>query len=170
MKKFLNSPLFVGAIALFAVGVVIMNVVRPMMGYGTSSRASKKRVVEERVLVKNPENEKKPDQPAEAMSSDEIADRDRIRWRKNPALRDPFKTKEPVSRKARKVGKKAVAAVKRFRLYGIWVEPGVRFAAINNEIVSEGDRIGEYRVAKIKSDSVLLKGPKGTRLLKFRNR
>lgn len=161
MKKLLNNPLFVGAMALVAVGVVVMNVVRPTRGPGAPHQTTsvKKAVPEE-------SSDKKPAQPATEMSPEEVADRDRIRWRQKPAIRDPFRPKTSVSGKT----SKRTRAQKQFRLYGIWVEPGVRLAAINDKIVSEGDRIGGYRVDKIKPDSVLLKGPRNSRLLKFRNK
>jgi len=166
MKKLLNSPFFVGAMALIAVGVVAMNIIRPMMGSGTPSRSKNvKQVVNKEEPKKR--SEEKPAQSAAAVHPDKAADRGKIRWRKKPALRDPFKPRAPVSR--RSYSRPVPTAAASFRLFGIWVEPGVRFAAINNKIVSEGDRIGEYRVAEIKPDSVLLKGPKDSRLLKFRN-
>lgn len=166
MKKLLNNPLVVGAMALIAVGIVVMNIIRPMMGSGKSPRpASVNSVVQKEEPQKSPEG--KPAQSAMAEHQDEVADRGKINWRKKPALRDPFKPRAAVSRKS--YSRSVPTRVVSFRLFGIWVEPGVRFAAINNKIVSEGDRIGEYRVAEIKPDSVLLKGPKGNRLLKFRN-
>jgi hypothetical protein len=58
-------------------------------------------------------------------------------------------------------------AVFEFKLQGITYANGTGFAFINNDIVKKGDRLGDYTVAEIYKDKVLLKKGEQEQYLRF---
>ncbi|GMT41862.1 MAG: hypothetical protein IEMM0002_0273 [bacterium] len=156
MKKLFNNPMVVGAMVLIALGIVSWNLIGPTIGEKTVHKTVEPTTA---VKKKSKENEAAPVLKNEPDRKN--VNKKKLGW-KWDGKRDPFKTPEaPV------IQKKYIAPTMRLRLYAVWVEPGVSYAYINDNIYKEGDRIGAYRVAEIKPDSVLLKGPKGDRFLKF---
>lgn len=53
-------------------------------------------------------------------------------------------------------------AAERYRLASVLLAEGKRSAVINDSVVFEGNRLDEYRVARIANDRVVLAGPRGT--------
>jgi len=54
-----------------------------------------------------------------------------------------------------------------WRLTSVWISPERRAAVVSGVVVTEGEALGPFTVAKIESDRVVLKHPFGERVLSF---
>jgi hypothetical protein len=82
-------------------------------------------------------------------------------WVESPR-RDPF-----LFSPAGKPGPAAASPVSRWELKAIWQQTGSRLAAINKGVYAEGDLIQGYRLERIESDRVWLQSPTGREGLGF---
>lgn len=54
-----------------------------------------------------------------------------------------------------------------WRLTSVWISPERRAAVVSGVVVTEGEALGPFTVAKIESDRVVLKHPFGERVMSF---
>lgn len=54
-----------------------------------------------------------------------------------------------------------------WRLTSVWISPERRAAVVSGVVVTEGEALGPFTVAKIESDRVVLKHPFGERVMNF---
>ncbi len=149
LKRFFNSPLFVGLLALGAVGVLYFNVVQPMIGGRVSNR-----VADSLAQLAGAVAETVP-----AITQVNPFDRTAVGWVDNPN-RDPF-LPGPPPEAVKGGGDDFPRAADLFSLAGTMIDPDARIASVNGKMVREGDRLNDYRIDRIEPGVVWLTGPRG---------
>ncbi len=82
--------------------------------------------------------------------------------------RDPFSYQLPAPAAVVAVPSKA-APPPDLVLRGVSIHDGRAFAVVNRRVVKEGETVGEWRVARIETESVWVDGPAGQFVLRFRS-
>ncbi|MBF0170460.1 MAG: hypothetical protein HQK87_05135 [Nitrospinae bacterium] len=153
LKKFFNSPLFVGLMAMAAVGVVYINVILPLIGDTRLPRS----VREPLAALTGAVAESSP-----TLAALNPFDRSAAGWVETPG-RDPF-LPHPVPEGPTGPDGETEAlprAADLFTLAGTMIDPGARLASVNGRMVREGDQLHEYRIDRIEPGLVWLTGPRG---------
>jgi len=77
--------------------------------------------------------------------------------------RDPFLSHV----RARNAAGASPLAVELLTVQGIWMQPDVTLAVINRTLVSQGEKLLEFRIEEIASDHVWVQGPNGRERVDF---
>ena len=166
--KFLRNKLIVVILALGALGLVSKNMILPL--FYTIQPLSH---VESDEEIDQQEDEFFQQFENTIGKSIPITDFEKLGWAID-YVRDPFKIQTMVDAETESVENAETPVVlekKEPPRYGVLVavlqEPGKSLAVINDVIVCEGDYYEDFRVIKIGSDSVELKGPDENKTLEF---
>jgi hypothetical protein len=167
--KFLKNKFIVIILVIVAIGFISKNIILPVI----HSMRFKSRLASNSELIEQEDDLFEQDKyiPREFLSS---ADYKKLTWVMN-YTRDPFMAhalhKEP-GVLLENTGKRQFNTEEEKQslidtLVAIVKESGISFAVINNTIVGVGDYYKDYRIIRIDSDSVILKGPNGYKKLEF---
>ena len=83
-------------------------------------------------------------------------------WIVSP-LRDPFLGRV----RPRNAAGAYPLAIELLTLQGIWMQPDVKLAVVNSTMVSQGEKILEFRIEEIESDHLWVQGPNGRERVDF---
>jgi hypothetical protein len=167
--KALNNPVFVVVLAVVAVGFAAWNVVGPQMkrakrSGGTTTAATpaveaSSPAAASAAMVTTNDPVGQPILPIDrAVVSAQLRE-----WIDAPG-RDPFYGLG--AGRVRGPGETNSAA-QMLRLAGIWRQTGSQLAVINDRVVAEGERIGDFQIERIESDAVWVRGPQERERLEF---
>ncbi|MBI4667058.1 MAG: hypothetical protein HY751_11695 [Nitrospinae bacterium] len=166
MKKWLNNPLVVGALALIAFGVVFRNVVWPIIHKEEAPGGGPSVTSAVTSIVTAPFTGQTQGGAPVDMGTVTPMDLSVVGWEQNPT-RDPFTAYAPVTTYAAEENAPPKQARDLLILKAIVVEPGLKMAYINKKIVKEGDIIDNYKILRISPGMVLVSGPLGKEELTF---
>lgn len=168
--KLLRNPVVVGILAVFAVVVVWINVISPMIkgprraprpapaaASAAATSAAKTAVASaadtlRKMLPPSMQPAPPPEPPVDVAALLPQAPH----WLRTPR-RDPFHSRYRSQSRAAQL----------LKLTGTWRQTGGGLATINNRVLAEGETILEFTVEKIEPDRVWVTGPEGREALLF---
>ncbi|MBI5815690.1 MAG: hypothetical protein HZB29_08790 [Nitrospinae bacterium] len=155
MKRLLNNPIVVGAMALVAALIVYINVIRPLM---PKSAPPPEQVADAGAATPG----KAPAAPV--VTAALAIDYSAAGWAPAPR-RDPFSSVplSPIGAAA----ERPKQAKDMLQLTAIVIEPGYRAASINKSFVKVGQNVDNYRVIGIAPEEVTVAGPLGRETITF---
>jgi len=168
MKGWLNKPPAVAILAIFAIGVIYFNVIRPLLGPSHAPVTELSSQEAEITDGTGPNDEVDLDHSP-------VAD-----WKTlsmlaaHPSGRtDPFRPYVPSTLPDRTDGYDAphvadTPALPDFpAIRAIVFGPALKYAMIGNKMVQEGDHINNYLIVKIRENTIILQGSSGNVKLRF---
>ncbi len=154
--KFLRNKLIVVILALGALGLVSKNIILPLFHtIRPLSHVESNKEIDQREGEFFQQIEYTTGKPIQ------MTDFEKLGWDFD-YVRDPFKI-QTMAEVVMEEGESPRHDV----LVAVVQEPGKSMAVINDVIVGEGDYYEDFKVIKIGSDSVELKGPYGNKMLEF---
>ena len=186
--KLLRNPWVVGALALGAIAMLVIQVFKPQWDrwrQRVAATVAAKNEVQKPVpaappaasapkaIASSPRGSasihapppKIPGQPEAEVNIDQVASRF-AQWVSGPA-RDPFFGLTGIDPNSVPEGP---APVQSWALTGIWRQTGGQFAAINGRVYGEGDQIDGWFLERIEADQVVFRGTNRIERLKIFNR
>ncbi|MGC4072597.1 MAG: hypothetical protein QM760_08780 [Nibricoccus sp.] len=147
MKKLLNNPWFVGALALVAIAFVTHSLIPASGGSATT------------VAVEEPAaaDESASDSTGTASSTGSVRDAIKELSSSNTsATRDPFsiRAKAPVASVAQTEKSAPPDIVETVHLTALWTQKGETYALINDRICRVGDKVGRLTLETATQDGV----------------
>ena len=161
MKKALQNPLVVGALAILAVIAVVRSTIKSEpVAQQTAAQSKKKSRAGNPRESRRGESRKKIDL---ALAQRIAATIERDPFNSVPEPETPTVPDQSVEPEIRRETTK-----QHLELNAVSLEGSRRFAVINGEIVERGERVFEYEVERILADQVILHGSGGRSVIGFR--
>ena len=153
MKKLLNNPWVVGALALLALAFVAHSLIPAGGGSGVAF------VAEEPVDLADHGDET----PASGRNAESIRDALKNLPGLGATLRDPFSPRAKAAPAVEAPVEKTPAPdiVETIRLTALWTQDGATYALINDKICRVGDKVGRLQLESATQDGVWVKHWKG---------
>ncbi len=168
MRKWLQSPIFVGIMACFAVLLLAKNLGFLSLDWlsGDEQKASQNQDEKAGKNAKGKSKEQAGSSQSSGDSGRATVDLANVGWVEKPE-RDPFRPAvlEPASSSETN---DLPSAKEMLNLEGTWHQASGQLAIVNNRLVEEGDSVGEFNIEEIHPDGLWVTGPRGREWVGFK--